>query len=248
MFSSEFYPKGYKKEPIEYYSDKKILDFFIAGYAKCGTTSLMFNLPLHPNIFVAPKETKYWTGKDHSKNIEEHFKEWYPSSKNNTIWGEKDPGAARKRESLQKLKEHNPLMKIIMILREPVSRALSEYNHRTQHNEADGDWKIKGGIMENSSLLKGGEYMTGIRNVLEFFPRDQLLVVISENLKETPAREMQRIFDFLNLPRTSIQFEEDVHKREYITELSDTERKLLEDYYKTPNTELSEFLGFNPWK
>lgn len=101
-------------------------DFLIAGAAKCGTSSLAYNLSQHPDIFVWGGEihyfTKYW----------DRGQQWYLSHFDTPakVRGEKSPTYLYYPESHSRIHALLPGVKLIVMLRDPVARAFSNWNMR----------------------------------------------------------------------------------------------------------------------
>jgi hypothetical protein len=106
-------------------------DFLIVGAQKAGTTGLHYYLMQHPNLVGAyKKEVHYF---DNDKNYE-RGKKWYHNNFKNEQWKKKflcfesSPAYMYRKEVPLRIKDDYPEMKIIMILRNPVSRAYSGWN------------------------------------------------------------------------------------------------------------------------
>ena len=110
------------------------LDFFIVGFQKCGTTSLFRYLDIHPLCLgTAEKEPLLFTSKykpDFNKwDMLSFFRSRRLLTKNSkTLLFEATPDYAFQEKVAERLYRHNPKAKLIMLVREPVSRAISEYN------------------------------------------------------------------------------------------------------------------------
>ena len=110
------------------------LDFFIVGFQKCGTTSLFHYLDMHPLCLgTVEKEPLLFTSK-----YKPDFNKWDMLSffrsrrllvrNRKALLFEATPDYAFQEHVAERLYRHNPKAKLIMLVREPVSRAISEYN------------------------------------------------------------------------------------------------------------------------
>jgi hypothetical protein len=124
-----------------------------------------------------------------------------------------------------RIKTYNPNMKLIILLRHPVERAYSHY----QMERARGwEWlpfplairleslrldiaKItdKYGKPERSSLrthsyCDRGFYSRQIKNLLRYFPREQMLVLLNEDLQQQHHQTLKRVYQFLNVDSSVI--------------------------------------------
>ena len=109
-------------------------DFFIIGAQKCGTTALSDYLNESPYC-MGPKckETLLFTKnyKDNidGKTISYYFmrKEWFKKYTKQLLF-EATPDNIYYEEVPERIYRHNPKARLILLVREPVSRAISEYN------------------------------------------------------------------------------------------------------------------------
>lgn len=115
-------------------SVKCLPSFIIAGVQKAGTTALSAMLCTHPNIsFSKKKEVHFFDNlKRYNLGISEYlhnFHEWDTSGKGGSlpVYGESTPYYLASRDACRRISETIPDVKLVVLLREPVSRAYSEY-------------------------------------------------------------------------------------------------------------------------
>lgn len=246
MISSEVYPNGHYINEGFALNNAKKLDFFIVGTAKCGTTSLLQNLNLHPSITTIG-ETRFFSNPRNGKPSVEKMKKWF-SDKLDTdnILGAKDH--LESFESFQNLYQYNPDIKLIFCIREPPDRCISEYNHRTSQS----GWELEAGTLKDQKDLLGrGLYINIIKMILRIFPKKQLHIVVAEEFKKNINQTMKNIFKYLEVQDDTfeLQFSTSYHKREYdkTTIFTKEELAFLDKYYQEANQELFKYLGYNPW-
>lgn len=111
----------------------KKIRFFIIGAQKCGTTSLFEFLDKHPDCLGAPsKESLLFSRSDYKEPTESDiwsiFSLWrlVKSSRKQLLF-EATPDNVYFEEVPERLWRHNPDARLILLVREPVSRAFSEY-------------------------------------------------------------------------------------------------------------------------
>jgi hypothetical protein len=114
------------------------------------------------------------------------------------------PAAAR-------IRDYNPAMKWIVLLRDPVERAYSQWNMRRGAGTAAESFEdaiaaeLRQGVdvpmrqPAGTSYLSRGLYARQIERVLSHFPRDQLLVLRSDRLRDDPAGTVKRVLDHLGV-------------------------------------------------
>lgn len=259
----------------EYYKPLPLIgpNFIIAGFQKSGTSALAFNLcdnfPLdiympivkNPKTGKDSQEINYFTRKNIRKT--EKNIDWYKSlylQHSDKICGDKSPNyTIHSAYSAPEIHKYYPDVKLIFLLRNPITRAYSAYNHFTQllPHTKDWGWDSEKDFLENifnqktqtyvdqCSFLSTGLYYRHIKNYLKYFNRSQMLFIVQERVlsENTSKIEWDKIISFLGLPDTKIKNTK-IHTREYKEPMCDKSKALLRNYYKKSNEELFEFLGY----
>jgi hypothetical protein len=122
---------------------KGAIDFIIAGYAKCGTTTLLSTLARMKEVDMA--EHEYCNITQPNKPIEQVWSEFHtyldenhaPPSPNKKR-GLKCPTAVRHPIAIDRLEELNPDIRVVVGLRHPVLFFQSYYNYRISHRKRMG--------------------------------------------------------------------------------------------------------------
>lgn len=196
-------------------------DFYVLGAMKSGTSSLFDYICQHPGV-VPPfrKETHYLT-----LGVRKGFGPgWYRAhfpirvKLADRITGEATPDYLFETAALDRLKRLRPDAKLLVLLRDPVERAISQYQHEVRMGReamsledaiAYEDDRIEfaekmgpAGLetVLHASYKRRGQYAEQLERLFELFPRDQVLVVWSANLFARPEETMSDVFGFLDLP------------------------------------------------
>jgi hypothetical protein len=77
---------------------------------------------------------------------------------------------------------------------------------------------------------------------MQFFPKEQFLVLPSENLYNQPNNVLNQVWEFLQLPSYQLTQYDKYNSGEY-PEVSPEVRQQLQAYFQPYNRELEEFLG-----
>ena len=207
-------------------------NFLIVGVARCGTTSLYYYLKQHPQIgFSKIKEPKYFSSIHlniphngpgdntvDAKIITEEFKyyELFNGLVNFKVIGEASSDYFfYHKYTIQAIKEKLGDVKIIVCLRNPIERAYSAYNNLVRDgreyltfDQAIDQEEIR--ISDNWDWMwaykYGGLYAEGLADFIANF--SQVKVIFTEELYKNPIKELESIFDFLDVDRcTSINVE-----------------------------------------
>jgi hypothetical protein len=107
--------------------------FVIAGTQRGGTTTLYEYLRRHPHICMpAEKELHFFDNEDLWR-LQPHPYELYHAAfavePSHRLLGEATPVYMYWEPALSRIREYNPAMKLILILRNPITRAYSHWNH-----------------------------------------------------------------------------------------------------------------------
>ncbi|CAG9830606.1 unnamed protein product [Diabrotica balteata] len=180
---------------------------FDVGVKKGGTRALLEFIRVHPDVRAAGSEVHFF-----DKNYVRGF-QWYRTHMPATLEGqltiEKTPSYFITREAPHRVQLMNPSTKLLVVVRDPVTRAISDY---AQAISKKIDMKpfeqlvfvngSIGSIIDTSwGPIKLGIYSRYLTRWLKFFPLSQFLFVSGERLVLDPAIELRRAQDFLGLKR-----------------------------------------------
>ncbi len=118
----------------------KLPDFLVIGEQKCGTGWIRDRLRQHPQIFMAPGEVKFFSHRANFKRGLGYYAKQFASAKE-TVIGEKSPEYFWQNSKIEALnqdifgliQDSLPEAKIILVLRDPVERAVSALMHHIRH-------------------------------------------------------------------------------------------------------------------
>lgn len=181
-------------------------DFFIIGAARTGTTWLRNTLARHARVFILkPEQTYLMDGNvdeiesriDHAYNLDARFVDKTAEDarhRSDAIYGEKSPAhLAAPIESIRRLHELYPHARIIVGIREPMSRMLS---HLVNY-ELDYSKRLDTADMD--ALIRFGRYEQCLRNWASVFSPSQILLHSFEELQANPRRTANHVSIHLRL-------------------------------------------------
>jgi hypothetical protein len=192
-------------------------DFLIAGTMKGGTTMLYHFITLHPDVEKAKsKEIHYFT-LNYNKG-DEWYLDHFPSSPNK-LTGEASPtyfDCAETSTIPSLIKRMNHKIKIILIVRDPVERAVSHYNHFCKVGkfpevlalDVNEFFNIPFSELITRSTTLGFRAEQTIsfslyyRKYLSYesvFEKDGILVISNRDLRDSPFDTMKRVYNFLGV-------------------------------------------------
>ncbi|XP_066516088.1 heparan sulfate glucosamine 3-O-sulfotransferase 3B1-like [Hoplias malabaricus] len=185
---------------------KEFPQAIIIGVKKGGTRALLEFLRVHPDVRAVGAEPHFFD-RFYDKGLE-----WYRNLMPRTLEGqitmEKTPSYFVTREAPARVFAMSRHTKLIVVVRDPVTRAVSDYTQTLSKNPGLPSFQSlvfknssKGLIDTSWSAVRIGIYAKHLENWLRFFPLSRLLFVSGERLVTDPAGEMGRVQDFLGLKR-----------------------------------------------
>ena len=193
------------------------LHFMIIGAQKSGTTSLHRYLERHPQLYMLPeKEVPFFTNDDYFRKGWKWYSEiFFHDAPLGKHWGKATPHYMTRLDAPHRIFKEMPSIKLIALLRNPVERAFSHYRmmvklgvesrsfievveEKLEDGKAQSERLFPPGTPENGYLVMG-EYGLILQEYFKTFPKDQLLVLFTEDLKKDPAGVLRRAMDFLGL-------------------------------------------------
>lgn len=202
-------------------------DFLILGAAKSGTTSLYRYLSSHPEVYMpSVKEPRFFAFDDDlpdkndlvlmdSVTSEESYLELFDEADVGQKVGEASPIYLAEPRAVDAIYRRIPDAKLIVILRDPVERAFSHFlmsqrqgyepeksfiKALTEPSLMLGNWK------RDRPYLKYSRYGECLERYLAKFPREQLLVLMSDQLQSDEPATLKELTDFIGVsssPSTS---------------------------------------------
>ncbi|MFN8371233.1 MAG: sulfotransferase [Bacteriovoracaceae bacterium] len=233
---------------INFFNKGQLPNFIIIGSMKCGTSSLYKYLSQHPAIFMNSIESVcnefHFFDSDLYQKGEKYYKSFFP--KKNCIQGEKTARYIFDLACHAKMAKMVPKAKLILILRDPVMRSYSHWNHFNQKKDRKNWIKtdFENSLKLHPELLERGKYIDQIEHLLQFFKREQLYIIHLEKLQKDVRHEVDAIFRFLGVgPLDSLDTTPD-NVRVYTDSLQSSTYDYLKNYFKPYNERLFNFLDY----
>ncbi|GII75854.1 deacetylase sulfotransferase [Sphaerisporangium rufum] len=200
-------------------------DFLIAGVPKAGTTALHAALQRHPDLHLSRiKEPKFFLtdgpppargGPGDAETYREHvwrreeYEALFDPAPAGALTGEATPFYLYDAGARRRVRELIPRARLIVILRDPVERAHSNWTHLWSAGlEPIGD-VVRACAAEPERIAAGwahfwhyvglGRYGEQLRELYALFPREQVLVFRYRDLVDRPAATLDRICAFLGV-------------------------------------------------
>ncbi len=251
-------------------------DFIVIGAQRCGTTSLFRALMSHPQVSrpVVHKGVNYFDLN--------YYRGWswylghFPLARVAAAKARRlGPRAVFEASgyylyhpfAIERMARDLPDVKLVVMLRDPVERAYSAYQHERARGYEWEDFPTALALEEDRlvgeydrmrrdpgyesfthrhhSYLHRGRYAEQLTRVFDHFPERQVHIMLSEDFFADPAGEFGALAGFLGLESAAgLRFER--YNAQPRSPMDDLTRERLREYYAPHDCQLATILGRNP--
>lgn len=247
-------------------------DFLIIGAQRCGTTSLYRYLEKHPQVIgAAPSKGVHYFDVHHERSLR-WYRAHFPTRRRRgraggrAVTGEASPYYVFHPHGPDRVRAAVPNVRLILMLRDPVIRAFSQYQQEYARGFEDAETfeqalELEPGrlagerermladpgydshAMQHYAYVARGEYATQLEGWRARFDPDQLMVVQAEEFFSDPETAYRGVLDFLGLqvPARPPQFK--AHNARPAGGIAPETRTRLAEHFAEPNRRLEELLG-----
>jgi hypothetical protein len=205
-------------------------DFFVIGAYRSGTTALYRYMRQHPDVFLPlEKEPNFYAvdGNPDASTVllsrslttraeyDRYFADAAPSQRRGDI----SPEYLRNPAAAPRIRRDHPDTRLVAILRNPVDRAWSDFLlHRRDGNEpceslrdalADQERRQRDGDHRAGHYVDSGMYHAQLQRYLEHFSREQLLVLLYDDLTRDRHASMRAIFGHVGVDPSFVTTDEE---------------------------------------
>lgn len=237
------------------------VSFIVAGAQKGGTTALDAYLREHPELCLPRRKELHFFDTDRYFAVEPvdygPYHAAFAPGPFHRLLGEVTPAYLYWPTAAERIARYNPAMKLIVVLRNPVTRAFSQWNMARQNArdplpflealkaEPERVRTMPPEKAKRFTYVDRGFYAQQLKRLWAYFPSEQTLVFKSEELLDAPSTVLARIAQLLDIapfpplaPRTE-------HAREYDTTMSEEARRYLLSVFAPEIRELERLLGWD---
>ena len=201
-------------------------DFFIIGAPKAGTTALHAALAAHPSLFMSSvKEPKFFLtdgpppsrggGPGDVQTYREHiwgrpeYEALFAAAPPGALRGESTPFYLYNQAAQERIRALIPHAKLIVILRDPVERAHSNWTHLWSAGLdpigdfvpacAEEDARVAAGWADFWHYTRLGKYGEQLENLFLRFGQEQVFILRYRALIDAPAQTLDDVCQFLGV-------------------------------------------------
>ncbi|CAM4694562.1 unnamed protein product [Leuciscus chuanchicus] len=195
---------------------KQLPRAIIIGVRKGGTRALLEMLSLHPDVVKASQEIHFFDNDQNYARGIDWYREKMPFSFPHQITIEKSPAYFITEEVPERILKMNSSIKLLVIVREPTTRAVSDYTQVLEGKERKNKMydKFEELVIDTNTsevntkykAVRTSIYTKYLEHWLKFFPVEQFHVVDGDRLIIDPLPELKLVEHFLNLPSWISQY------------------------------------------
>jgi hypothetical protein len=245
------------------------VSFVVAGTQKGGTQSLDRYLREHPELCLPPLNPvgPLLTGEVHFFDNDRRFAnepvdyaryhaKFQPHPPQRLL-GEVTPAYMYWPAAAERMARYNPALKIIVLLRNPITRAFSHWNMVRDEGqeplafvdaiaaEAERFRTLPPERARRYAYVERGRYAGQLQRMWRHFPKEQMLVLRSEELRRDPVAVLARVAELLDLAPFTATAPRSEHAREYAAPMSAEEKRALREIFEGEIRELERMLGWD---
>src|SRR5438874_9824000 len=256
---------GWKRRKVER------LDFIVAGTQKSGTTALHYFLRRHRQIALPDRQElhffddeKIFSDPVNYELLHRHFRELpvrlLPVRLG--LAGEVTPSYLYWKPAMERIRNYNPQIKLVILLRNPIDRAFAHWNMQRFKDREPLDFldavkeeprRIAQPLSIESrrfSYVDRGFYSVQLERVFNLFPREQVKIVRFEDFRDRKQETLDEIFEFLGVKPLRRVRDKDRNIVPYERAMTSDERRYLAEVFSAEITKLEQMLGWDcsDWK
>ena len=240
--------------------------FLIIGAQKAGTSSLHIYLSQHPQILPGLRKEIHFFDLHYDKSLD-WYRAHFPLAPDGCITGEASPFYLCHPHVPRRISQTIPSVKLVILLRNPVDRAISHYFHAVRHKRENlpleeafrkeeqrigpelakmqKDEFYNSDVYQRHSYKNRGIYVDQLKAYSEYFDKEQMIILDSEDFFHNSKESLKEVFSFLNVDMEFLP--DDLSPKNiggYDNEIvPKSAHQYLTEYFSPYNEELYEFLG-----
>jgi hypothetical protein len=175
-------------------------NFLHLGPSKTGSTWLHEVLITHPEVYLSQAKDLYFFNRYYDRGPGWYRAQFRGAQREHKIIGEVCPDYFACPQAPERIRGClGPDVKLMVTLREPISRALSSYLYLAKHGLAAPTFRET--TKTAPELVEEGRYATHLRGYLRHFGRESLHIALFDDLQADPQGFLDGVTDWLGVAR-----------------------------------------------
>lgn len=243
-----------------------LVDFSIAGFERCGTTTLDDYLREHPQIGMGSRKEVHFFDSDALFAAEDPdyrlYHRYFDGSPRLAVRGDATPVYGTWPGAYKRMQRYNPAMRLILLMRNPIDRAYSDWNMsrlnggeplsfseairapqetlRTglpaYRRKTDSPW---------FGYAQRGLYAKQLEHLWQYFPRQQTLALKAEKMYRDHQETFDLVCAFLDVSPHRLSAPRRLNSREYAESIGAEDRSYLLSMFEADTSALESLLGWD---
>jgi hypothetical protein len=238
------------------------VDFVVAGAQRSGTTTLDHYLRRHSELCLPSdkKEIHFFDRDRHfATDIVDYgsYHAFFRPLPGQRLLGEVTPSYLYWPPAPERMARYNARLKLILLLRNPITRAFSHWNMARQNGidplpfldalrmESERARTMSPDAVKRLAYIGRGLYAQQLKRLWQYFPRDQTIAFRSEDLSSSSATVLAGIAEFLGIAAFPAVRPKHAHTYHYDRAMNEEERQYLVTVFEPEIRELEGLLGWD---
>lgn len=238
------------------------VEFVIAGAQKAGTSALHQYLRRHPQLFLPARkelhffdnESLHWPGGD---DLYDRYHQAFHEAAAGSIWGEATPIYMYWEPSVARICQYNPAIKLVLVLRNPITRAFSHWNMESRRGEETlgflealqaEEERCRAALPQQHrvfSYVARGHYCAQLQRIWNVLTASQTLVLKHDDLLNNPRASLDQIHAHLGVDHQAFSGDELIHALPYENSMSQEAKAWLHHHFEAEILQLEQVLKWD---
>jgi hypothetical protein len=181
----------------------RLVNFLYLGPGRSGSTWLHEVLVRHPEVFLSGAKDLYFFSRCYSRGLGWYQAQFRAARPDHKVIGEVGTDYLACAQAPTRIRAClGPDVRLMVTLRDPVSRAFSSYLYLSKHGLAAPSFRQT--ALASPELIEEGRYATQLRRYLDHFGRRTLYIALFDDLQQDAQRFLNGVTDWLGIARQGV--------------------------------------------
>lgn len=171
-------------------------NFLYVGTDKAGSTFIYELLKAHPDCFVPRAKDIYYFDKEYGRGSQ-WYAQFFVDATGKTCIGEVSHDYLHSRAAALRIRKDLGPIRIIISIREPISRAFSNYLFLLRHGFSCGTFQEAASRFPE--IIEGSLYAEPIARYQDLFGVNKVHIVLFDDIRCRPTKVQRELYQFLSL-------------------------------------------------